>query len=392
MSGMAETKPGLTSTEEANASDAAAPVVASPINVRSLSLTVLAVVAAIFTLHQGQVFFIPLVLSVLVSYALGPVVTWLSKHRVPRGIGAALVLLLCAGIVGGGVYGVRDQVTDLIQQLPEAAEKLRQTLRHTRRNGDTGDAIEHVQKAAREIERAASETSQPAVAPRGVTRVQIEEPPLRVRDYLWWGSANALALAGQMVAVVFLVYFMLMSGDLFKRKLVRITGPTLSQKKITVEILDEINLQIERFLFVQLFTSTIVGVASWLAFLSFGLAQPAVWGIAAGLFNSIPYFGPVVVTGGIFVVALLQFGTVGMAAIVAFTAFAITSLEGFILTPWLTSRAARMNAVAIFVGLLFWSWMWGVWGTLLAVPILMVIKAVCERIEDLQPFAELLGD
>ncbi len=389
---MAETKSGLAGTEDADARDASAPVVPSPVNVRSLSLTVLAIVAAIFTLQQGQVFFIPLVVSVLISYALGPVVTWLARHRVPRPAGAALVLLLCAGLVGGGIYGVRDQMTDLIQQLPEAAEKLRQTLRQTRQNGNTAEALGHVQKAAREIERAASEASQPTTVPRGVMRVQIEEPPLRVRDYLWWGSANALALVGQMVAVVFLVYFMLMSGDLFKRKLVRITGPTLSQKKITVEILDEIDLQIERFLFVQLFTSTIVGIVSWLAFLSFGLAQPAVWGIAAGLFNSIPYFGPVVVTGGIFVVALLQFGTAGMAGLIACVALAITSLEGFVLTPWLTSRAASMNAVAIFVGLLFWSWIWGVWGTLLAVPILLVIKAVCERIEDLQPFAELLGD
>jgi predicted PurR-regulated permease PerM len=159
-----------------------------------------------------------------------------------------------------------------------------------------------------------------------------------------------------------------------------------------VQILDEINLQIERFLLVQLFTSIVVGVASWAAFTYFGLAQPAVWGAAAGLFNSIPYFGPVVVTSGIFVVAFLQFGAPGIAALIAFVALAITSLEGFILTPWLTSRAASMNAVAIFVGLLFWSWLWGVWGTLLAVPILMVTKAVCERIEDLQPFAELLGD
>ena len=110
------------------------------------------------------------------------------------------------------------------------------------------------------------------------------------------------------------------------------------------------------------------------------------------MFNSIPYFGPVVVTGGIAVVAFLQFGTIAMAAFVAAIALAITSLEGFLLTPWLTSRAASMNAVAIFVGLLFWSWLWGVWGTLLAVPMLMVLKAVCDRIEDLKPVGELLGE
>jgi predicted PurR-regulated permease PerM len=110
------------------------------------------------------------------------------------------------------------------------------------------------------------------------------------------------------------------------------------------------------------------------------------------VFNSIPYFGPVLVTGGTLVVAFLQFGTIRMALIVAGVSLAITSLEGFLLTPWLTSRAARMNAVAVFVGLLFWGWVWNVWGLLLAVPLLMVIKAVCDHVEDLNPVGELLGD
>jgi predicted PurR-regulated permease PerM len=225
-----------------------------------------------------------------------------------------------------------------------------------------------------------------------VVRVQVEEPAVKVSDYLWWSTAGILTFAGQAVSVLFLVYFMLMSGDLFKRKLVQLTGPTLTKKKITVQILDEISEQIERFLFVQVFTSVLVGTASWIAFRLVGLEQAGVWAIAAGVFNSIPYFGPVVITGGIALVAFMQFGTIGMAVFVSAVALVITSLEGFLLTPWLTSRAARMNAVAIFVGLLFWSWLWGVWGTLLAVPILMVLKAVCDRIEDLKTVGELLGD
>ena len=142
-------------------------------------------------------------------------------------------------------------------------------------------------------------------------RVQIEEPAVKVSDYLWWGSASILAFAGQAVLVLFLVFFMLASGDLFKRKLVQVTGPSLTKKKITVQILDEITEQIERFLFVQVFTSVLVGVASWLAFRCVGLEQAGVWAIVAGVFNSIPYFGPVIVTGGIAVVAFLQFGTIG---------------------------------------------------------------------------------
>ena len=367
-----------------------ATVVSAPVNIRSVALTVLAVIAATFALQQGREFFIPLVLSALISYALDPVVTWLTRLRLPRAAAAAFILMIAVGGTAAGLYSLRDEATAIVQQIPEAARKLRTSMIRDRRGADS--TIEQVQKAATELERTASAATEPSPAPRGVTRVQVEEPPIRVRDYLWWGSAGVVGLAGQLVVVLFLVYFMLISGDLFKRKLVRVTGPTLTKKKITVQILDEINQQIERFLAVQVLTSAIVGVASWLVFRWLGLEQAAVWGLMAGLFNSIPYFGPVVVTAGIAVVALLQFGTVSMALLLAGAALAITSLEGFLLTPWLTSRAARMNPVAIFVGLLFWTWLWGVWGTLLAVPMLMALKAVCDRIEDLQPVGEMLGD
>ena len=201
-----------------------------------------------------------------------------------------------------------------------------------------------------------------------------------------------LALVGQTIIVIFTVYFLLVSGDLFKRKLVKITGPTLTRKKITVHILDEIDSQIQRFMLVQIFTSFLVGVATWLAFRWIGLEQAGMWGLAAGVFNSIPYLGPVIVTGGTVLVGFMQFGTISMALLIGGIALVITSIEGFLLTPWLTSRAGRMNAVVVFVGVLFWGWLWGVWGLLLGVPIIMVIKAICDHIEDLQSVGELLGD
>ena len=380
----------LVTTREADARDADAPTLAGPLDVRSLSLTVLAVLAVTFTLQQAQDFLIPLVLSALVSYALDPIVTWLAAHRIPRALAAAIVLLAILGSAGYGIYGLRDEAGQILERLPQAAARMRSAI--AQQNG-AASTMGQVQKAADAIERTASQASAPSQAPRGVMRVQIEEPPIRVRDYLWWGSASALAVLGQLVAVVFLVYFQLVSGDLFKRKLVRITGPTLTRKKITVQILDEINLQIERFLLVQLFTSALVAVVSWLAFRWLGLEQAAIWALGAGLFNSIPYFGPVVVTGG-----RRSWSASSSSArrrwrcVVAGVALLITSLEGFLLTPWLTSRAASMNAVAIFVGLLFWSWVWGVWGTLLAVPMLMVVKAVADRIEDLNAVSEMLGD
>jgi predicted PurR-regulated permease PerM len=253
--------------------------------------------------------------------------------------------------------------------------------------------MENVQKTATQLEQTASETGTPApAAPRGVTRVQIEKPKLNVKEYLWMGTMGAVGFAGQLTMVLFLAYFMLVSGDTFRRKLVKITGPTLSKKKITLQVLDEITDQIQRYLLVQIFTSILVGVVTWLAFLWIGLEHAAIWGIAAGVFNTVPYLGPVIVTGGTALVAFLQFGTVGMALLVAGISLVITSLEGYLLTPWLTGRVSRMSPVVVFVSVLFWGWLWGVWGLLLGVPIIMIIKAVCDRVEDLEPIGELLGN
>ena len=246
--------------------------------------------------------------------------------------------------------------------------------------------------AANQLQKAASAAAPPPAEPSGVQRVQVEEKPFDVGDYLVWGSLGLATAVGQFVLVVFLVYFLLASGDLYRRKLVKIAGPSLTKKKITLQILAEINRQIEMFLAVQALTSVLVAVATWLAFRWLGLQQAAVWGIVAGVMNSVPYFGPVVVTGGTAVVAFLQFGTIRMALVVSGVSLVITSLEGMLLTPWLTSRAAQMNAVAIFVGLLFWGWVWGVWGLLLAVPMLMVIKAICDHVDDFKNVGEMIGE
>jgi predicted PurR-regulated permease PerM len=136
----------------------------------------------------------------------------------------------------------------------------------------------------------------------------------------------------------------------------------------------------------------VVGVATWLAFLWIGLEHAAIWGIVAGVLKTIPYLGPVIVSGGTALVAFLQFGTIGMALLGSDIALVITSIEGYLLTPWLIGRASRMNPVVVFVAVLFWGWLWGVWSLLLGVPIIMIIKAVCDRVEGLEPISELLGD
>jgi predicted PurR-regulated permease PerM len=360
-----------------------------PVDIRSVSLTVLAGLAIVLTLQYAQAMIIPIVLAVLISYALEPVVAWMERRRVPRSLAAAVVLITLVATGGWMLYSLRSQAAAFVEQLPQAATRLRQMVEHDRHTAAT--AIQQVQKAATELEKAANAAA-PAPLSSGVQRVQVENSPINISDYVMWGSLGIVAATGQLVLILFLAYFLLASGDLYRRKLVKIVGTSLSEKKVTVQILQEIDRQIEMFLIVQVFTSVVVGLATWLAFRALGLEQAAVWGVLAGIFNSIPYFGPVLVTGATSAIAFLQFGNLRMAFAVGGAALLITSLEGFLLTPWLTSRAARMNAVAIFVGLLFWGWVWNVWGMLLAVPMLMVMKAVCDHVEDFKGIGELLGD
>jgi predicted PurR-regulated permease PerM len=302
---------------------------------------------------------------------------------------------LLVGSLGLGVYTLTDEAVSIVASIPEAARRFREQLTSTKR--DNSMLITQVQQAAKELEKTADAATASDEPPRrsaepAVQRVQVVQPAFRASDYLWIGGVGIIGFLGQFAVILFLVYFLLVTGDLYKRKLVKIAGPTLSKKKVTVQILDDINQQIESFIKVQFLTSLLVALATAIALWAFGVQNYAMWGLLAGIFNSIPYVGPLLVTGGLAVVSFMQFHDITKTLYISATAMAITSLEGFLLTPALMGRAARMNPVAVFVGLLFWSFVWGVWGTVLAVPMLMMVKAICDRVEDLQPVGELLGE
>jgi predicted PurR-regulated permease PerM len=355
------------------------------------ALAIIAICAVILLLRYMQEVFIPFVLAGLTFYALDPAVDWLQRWHIPRTVGAALMLLVLIGGVGALGYSLRDNVEAVANDLPAATRKLQSLLRS--RSNQPAGAMDKLQEAATQIDKTAAEAAGRQQAPPGVVRVQVERPPvLQLTEYIRWGPAGIVSLFGGVLMVLFLAYFLLVTNDLFKRKLVEISGTTLTRKKVTVQVLNQIAAQIESFLKVQIFTSTVVGVSTWLALWWLGVANAAVWGLCAGLFNSIPYFGPMIVSGALAVIAFVQFGTVYKAATVAGVAMLITTLEGWVLTPLLMGRVAQINTVAIFAGLLFWSWMWGIWGLLLAVPMMMCLKAVCDGVEDLRPLGKFLGD
>ncbi|WP_354001688.1 AI-2E family transporter [Caenimonas aquaedulcis] len=361
-----------------------------PVDVRSVSLAVIATIAVVATLRWAQGFFIPLMLGLMFSYALSPLVDMAQRWRIPRTLSAGVLILGLLGATGASVYSFSDDVSQLINSLPEAAAKLRDAVRSKQGRSET--PLGTVQKAAAQLEQAAEEAGPTTQAQRGVQRVVIEKPRFNIRDHLWTGTVGLLALVGQVVLVTFLTYFLLLSGDTFRRKLVKIAGPSLSTKKITVEALNEITAQIQRYLLVQLLSSVAVGAVTGIAFLALGLKHAVAWAIGAAILNLVPYIGSAVVAGASALVAFMQFGTIEMAAAVAGASLVIHTISGNLIVPWLTSKASRMNPVTVFIGVLAWGWLWGLWGLLLGIPILMVVKAVCDRVEDLKPIGELLGD
>ena len=231
----------------AEASDSSTPVTPE----RRPAIRLVPALAVIVGLWWGQVVLMPLVLSVLVSYALEPIVNRLGSLHIARPFAVPLLLMALLGGTGFAIYSLRSEAVLFLEQLPEATHTVRQAFQSEHR--DQPGAVARVQQAAQELENAAKDAAEPNGASTGITSVRIEEPTFKWNDYLWQGSRGVLEFGGQLFVVLCLVYYLLASGDLYKRKLVRIVGPSLSQKKVTLHILQEIDRQIERFLLARLF-------------------------------------------------------------------------------------------------------------------------------------------
>ena len=364
---------------------------ASPIGIGVALMTAIAVVAA---LYLGRAFFVPLLIGILASYALCPFVDWLQAWRVPRAIGAALVVGVLVAGTTWAVLSMGEDASAMIQKLPEAARKARAHLVVARDSGPS--SLQKIQETATEIQGAAADAS--AVADRKTGKAAAAkaapregEPSAWLRDYALAQSALLFSVAAQAPIVLLLAYFLLASGDHFKRKLVQMVGPSLSAKKDAVRMLEEIDTQVQRFLLVTLAANALLAFGTWLAFLALGMEQAGVWGITAGVLHFIPYLGPVIFAVASGVAGFMQFGTAFDALAVAGASLAISFAVGTLITTWLQSRYAGVNAAVLFIALLFFGWLWGIWGLLLGAPLVAIAKVVCERIDSLKLAAELLG-
>jgi predicted PurR-regulated permease PerM len=361
-----------------------------PVDARGAALAIMATVALIFALDWAQPFLITLLLGVLFAYTLNPLVVWLERIRIPRVMGASMVMLvvLCALVLG--TYSLRGQVQRILSQLPDAASKLSTGLDKVRSGQNSN--MKNVQAAANAIEQATSQTDQSALPKPRATHVVIDPPTFKLSNFLWVGSRGVVAAIGQATMVLFLVFFFLLGGDMYKRKLVRLAGPSLSKKRITIHILDDINESIQKYMFMLLVTNVSVGLLTWTVLHWLGLENAGAWAVAAGLLHVIPYAGPAFTATILGMAGFMQFDSLSVGLLTAGASLLIATFVGTFVATWMTGKFAKMNTAAVFVSLLFWSWLWGVWGLLLGIPIIVIVKVVSQHVEQLHPVAELLSE
>ncbi|MDK8464235.1 AI-2E family transporter [Marinobacter sp. SS13-12] len=358
------------------------------VDIRNTAMIVLSSVAALYFISWAQAVLIPLVGAILISYALDPLVSGLERFRIPRPLGAALVLTILVVTIAGASIPLKRETMAILDKAPWAIEQFRRT--EARSAPYEEGVVEKAQDVAKKIEDSAEADEEKSDEP-DVMRVRVVGEKFNVWKYLMDGSSTILVLVSQVFSALLLVFFMLSAGRLYKRKAVKLSGPSFHRMRKTARIMNEFHSQVRRFLFVMLLGGLFVGFFTWLAFFLLGMEQAVFWGVVAGVASVAPYLGPFLVLVGSGVAAFIQFGTIDMALLIAAISLVITSIQGNLLLPMLTSRLSSLNEVAIFLGLLFWGWLWGPVGLIVATPVLMIIKTLCDHVSNLRAVGELLG-
>jgi predicted PurR-regulated permease PerM len=325
------------------------------------------------TLLVARDLFLPLVLAFFLSFLLGPLLRVLKRAHIPEALGAALLLLVLAGGVGLGVYSLVTPATEWIAKAPESLTRVQRKLRTLRA------PMQQMSRTADEVERTIA--GEPTTAPAAA------KAPSWIKEALFGGTT---AFVSEAIVVMVLLYFLLASGDLFLRKLIKVL-PTFKDKKRAVEIAREMERNISTYLFTVTLINVGVGVAVGVGVWLLGMPNPVLWGVLACVLTYIPYLGAIVGIGILGLAALLTFDDLGHALSVPAVYMVVSFLEGNFVTPLVLGRRLTLNPVVIFVGLLFWFFLWGIPGALLAVPILAVFKIVCDHVDTLAPIGEFFG-
>jgi predicted PurR-regulated permease PerM len=344
------------------------------VEVRSIAITGLLVLAVLYTLYFARAFLLPIVLAVLLDFLLSPVIRTLKRARIPEPVGAAMVILALLGAVGLTAYSVADPAREWMAKAPASLAKVQSRLRDLRK------PVEQVTKTAEQVE-AATEVEKSA----GPQEVVLRGPRLSERLF---GSTQSF-LTGALETLI-LLYFLLAAGDLFLQKLIKVL-PQLRDKKKAVAIARETEASISTYLFTVAMVNVVLGIAVTLVMTLIGMPNALLWGALAALAEFVPYIGATVLLGLLTMAGLVTFPTIGHALLVPGVYLAVNLIQSQFVSPMILGRRLTLNPVAILVGLVFWWWLWGVGGAFIAVPLLATFKIFCDHIESLAPIGEFLG-
>jgi predicted PurR-regulated permease PerM len=296
---------------------------AAPLEKRTIAMIAAALVVVPFVLYAGTAFFIPLFVSIFMSYALSPVVDWLEKCRLPRSISAALTMVLVTLLVVLGVQQALSGTADVLEELPQAVQKLRFEVAAWQRDGKSS-ALKQVQKTADELQKlAGASTAGAAAAPAPAAPAAPTEP----KQIVMAGTMGMAIFVGQLVSVLFLSYFILAAGDLFRRRLLQVMEPSLSARKKALQILQQIHLVSQRYFALVLAMNIVVGFATTIGLFLLDVRHPVFWGMAMAIVHTIPYLGAASVTAAVGLIAYLQFG----ALVPALTAAAVPLMASMLI-------------------------------------------------------------
>jgi len=341
----------------------------------SFALTGLFTLATFYTFYFARIVLLPVVLALLFSLLLSPLVGGLRRLHIPHRLGAGLVVLALMGLLGGSVYMLIDPAAAWIDQAPSTLARIEHKVRQFKK------PIEKAGQASRKVEELTGMKSEE----KPETEVQVEEESLS--ELFLTGAKKTFA---GLIMVVVLLYFLLASGDLFLRKLVRVL-PHPEDKKRAVEIARRLRQDISIYLRTITIINIGLGVAEGTAMHLLGMPNPMLWGVMATVFNFVPYLGAMAGIVVIAAVATLSFETPAQYILPPIVYFLLTALEGYFITPVIVGRRLTLNPVVILMGLFLWGWIWGIPGAVLAVPMLASFKIVCDHIPPLTPVGEFLG-
>lgn len=346
-----------------------------PFDVRSVGLTGLFLLAIFYTVYFTRSLLLPVVLAWLLSYLLRPIVRVLAKLKIPPLVGSALVLLSLMALIGYAGSLLAAPVAGWVEKAPYSLQQLERKLMPLKK------PMEKVAQASGAIESLTSTATPQTKTPT------VEVKQHRLSDQLMVQTPELLISA---VTMLILLYFLLAYDGVFLGKVIKLM-PTLSDKKRAVSIANEIEAQVSRYLLTVTLINCGLGLAVGTVVGLLGLPNPVMWGVMVALLNFVPYLGAL--TGIIFMTlgALLSYDSVTYALLFPAAYLVLAILEGNFVTPMVMGRSLTLNPVLVLLSLMFWGWMWGIIGVILAVPILASFKIFCSHIEPMEPLAEFIS-